>query len=289
MRTKALVVQHTFGLPARMTRIMEIAQRHGVPVIEDCCHTYGTCIDGTRVGTFGVAAFYSFEWGKPLVLGLGGVAVVRDAELGRQLELIYMRDFCAPPLLRQLKLEAQYQAFRLLYRPSVYWLIRDAFQGLSRIGVAEGSYHGLGATVASDFGWTMAPILRRRLGSRLRDLPAQAQRARAIVRSYRARVRAAGVEHPLVDETADVLVRYPLRVAAKEQLLASARRARVELAGWYSTPVHPIPLASLHEVGLDPAECPEAVRRCAEIVTLPVNTRVTEASIERAAAFFAAG
>ena len=63
---------------------------------------------------------------------------------------------------------------------------------------------------------------------------------------------------------------------------------RVELADWYTTPVHPVPFESLHEVGLDLAECPEAVKRCAEIVSLPVNARVTKTSIERAAALFAA-
>ena len=287
-RTRALVVQHTFGLPASMSRIMEIARRHGVPVIEDCCHTYGTRVGGQCVGTFGVASFYSFEWGKPLILGLGGAAVLRDAGLEERVASAYARDFSPPPLMRQLKLEAQYQAFRLLYRPSLYWLVRGAFRTLSRAGIVEGSYHAMTGDPAADFGWTMAPILKRRLRSQLRELPAIEHNAREIVRAYRARIRAPSVQHPIVNEAADVLVRYPVRVPMKEAVLEAARRARVELAGWYATPVHPVPFESLHEVGLDPAECPEAVKRCAEIVSLPVNARVTEGSIERAAALFAA-
>ena len=74
-RTRAIVLQHTFGIPAQMDRVMLIAERAGIPVIEDCCHALASQFDGRLLGSIAVARFYSFEWGKPLVARLGGAAV----------------------------------------------------------------------------------------------------------------------------------------------------------------------------------------------------------------------
>jgi perosamine synthetase len=285
-RTRAIVVQHTFGLPARMAAIMAIAQRNGLPVIEDCCHTFFSRSGGQPVGSFGVAAFYSFEWGKPMILGLGGVVLARDPALARLLEADNASHLRDPPALRQARLEVQYRAFQLLYRPSFYWAMRRAFRSLSALGLAEGSFHAPAQSPSPEFGWRMAPLLARRFPRKLASLAAEAEQARQVVREYR-RSLGGAVIHPQMDDDSNVLVRYPLRTSSKPELLAKARAARVELAGWYETPVHPVPLSQLGSVGLDVAECPHARRRCEEIISLPVNARVTPASIERAARLFA--
>jgi dTDP-4-amino-4,6-dideoxygalactose transaminase len=280
--TKAIVVQHTYGIPADMRPILEIAGRHGLPVVEDCCHTYYSRTDGQLVGTLGAAAFYSFEWGKPMVLGLGGAAVVQDPQVRARLAAAHRSEFGSPPVSRQMRLEAQYLAFALFYRPALYWFVRGAYRLLSALRIAEGSYHSLSTDRAPDFQWQMAPLLTRRMADGLARLPVAAQTAREVVRLYRARIRG-GVVHPHLDEQNDVLVRYPLRVRSKARLLAAARKARLELAGWYSTPVHPIPLEQSRFVGLDPAGCPNAVRRCDEVVSLPVNGRVDQSYVNRIA------
>jgi len=65
-RTRAVVAQHTFGLPAEMERIGVVARQRGVPVIEDCCHL--RVDEWLRVPEerCGSAAFFSYEWGKPV-------------------------------------------------------------------------------------------------------------------------------------------------------------------------------------------------------------------------------
>ena len=71
-RTKVIVAQHTYGYPCDMDAIMEIAARHGLPVVEDCCLALGSRYKGRRCGTFGVAAYWSFQWNKPFTTGSGG-------------------------------------------------------------------------------------------------------------------------------------------------------------------------------------------------------------------------
>lgn len=76
-RSKVLIVQHTFGQPAEMNRLMEMAQEHGLFVIEDCAHALGGQYHGKALGSFGQAAFFSFGRDKVISSVFGGMAVVR--------------------------------------------------------------------------------------------------------------------------------------------------------------------------------------------------------------------
>src|ERR1019366_6722378 len=67
-RTRAIVIQHTFGIPAHLDELMTIARRHGIAVLEDCCHVCGSFYAGRALGSFGVGAFNSYQWSKPLVI-----------------------------------------------------------------------------------------------------------------------------------------------------------------------------------------------------------------------------
>jgi dTDP-4-amino-4,6-dideoxygalactose transaminase len=79
--TKAIVPTHLYGLPCDMDEILGIATKHNLAVIEDCAHSLGALYRGRPVGTFGDAAFFSFQTLKPLNTYGGGMAVVRDASL----------------------------------------------------------------------------------------------------------------------------------------------------------------------------------------------------------------
>jgi dTDP-4-amino-4,6-dideoxygalactose transaminase len=77
-RTVAVVPTHLYGLACDMEAIMKIADRHRVKVIEDCAHSVGAKYRGRHVGTFGDAAFFSFQTLKPLNTYGGGAAIARD-------------------------------------------------------------------------------------------------------------------------------------------------------------------------------------------------------------------
>jgi len=79
--TRAVVPTHLYGLPCDMDAIMTIAECHNLRVIEDCAHSLGATFRGRPVGTFGDAAFFSFQTLKPLNCYGGGMAVARDPAL----------------------------------------------------------------------------------------------------------------------------------------------------------------------------------------------------------------
>lgn len=87
-RTRAIVVVHQFGIPADMDRIMAIARRHGLKVIEDCAQAHDARYGGRHVGTFGDVGVFSLNVNKTIQTGEGGVCITNDEEIRYRLALI---------------------------------------------------------------------------------------------------------------------------------------------------------------------------------------------------------
>lgn len=79
-RARAMVVVHTFGVPAEMTLLCEIARRYGLHIIEDACEAIGATYGGRRAGTFGDLAVFGFYPNKQLTTGEGGAVLARKDE-----------------------------------------------------------------------------------------------------------------------------------------------------------------------------------------------------------------
>ncbi|GAB4046380.1 DegT/DnrJ/EryC1/StrS family aminotransferase [Catellatospora paridis] len=87
-RTVAIMPVHLYGHPAAMDRIMELAQRHGLAVLEDACQAHGAALNGTPVGAFGIAGTFSFYPTKNMHSLEGGMITTADAEFARTLRLL---------------------------------------------------------------------------------------------------------------------------------------------------------------------------------------------------------
>lgn len=80
-RTRAIQVVHTMGKPCKMDLIMEIARRHKLMVIEDCCEAHGATLGGKVVGSFGSMGLFSFYAAHMICSGEGGMICTADSEL----------------------------------------------------------------------------------------------------------------------------------------------------------------------------------------------------------------
>lgn len=88
-RTKAIMVVHLYGRAMDMTRILEIAKRYNLKVIEDSAQAHGAMFDGKRVGNLGDASGFSFYPGKNLgCLGDGGAVTTNDDELAEKIRAL---------------------------------------------------------------------------------------------------------------------------------------------------------------------------------------------------------
>ena len=80
-RTRAIMAVHLYGHPCDMDRIMEIARKYHLFVIEDCAEAFGSKYKGRYAGTFGDIAAFSFFGNKTITTGEGGMVTTRDRTL----------------------------------------------------------------------------------------------------------------------------------------------------------------------------------------------------------------
>lgn len=88
-RTRAIIPVHLYGHPADMPAINDLADHHGLKVLEDCAQAHGAAIDGRLAGTFGHAASFSFYPGKNLgAYGDAGCMATPDPDLAKRIRRI---------------------------------------------------------------------------------------------------------------------------------------------------------------------------------------------------------
>ena len=80
-RTKLIVPVHMAGVPCDMKAIMALANKQGIPVLEDCAQANGGSFQGQKLGTFGALGIFSLQWNKNATAGEGGLIVTNDAQL----------------------------------------------------------------------------------------------------------------------------------------------------------------------------------------------------------------
>lgn len=286
--TRAIVAQHTYGIPARMDVIGRIAREHGLFLIEDCAHTLASRYNGRLTGTFGDIAIFSSQWSKPVTTGLGGWANVNNPDLRQP-----MRDVHAamrPCHWREeLSLRLQYLAYRHLFTSKRFWFAQNTYRKLSGLGlgIASGMDDEIAGRMSRHYATTMSGWQSRMLTEQLRDLETNTEHRLQLTRQYTRLLSERGfvpVAEPPGCES--VLLRYPVRVQNKFALLEKARDARIELGDWFLSPVHPVPdrwEVADYQRGL----CPVAETLCREVINLPNHERITPEQAVRITDFVA--
>jgi len=82
--TKALLPVEAFGNTAHFDAYEQIAEKHGIPIIEDCCEALGGSLHGRPAGSFGVSGVFGFYPNKQITTGEGGVIVTDDDDIAAQ-------------------------------------------------------------------------------------------------------------------------------------------------------------------------------------------------------------
>lgn len=125
-KTKAIVVQHTFGVPANMELITKITHKYRLLLIEDCCHALGATYQNKKVGTFGDASFFSFGRDKVISSVFGGAAIISSTlnqnKYGSGLPRTVLRSG-AGAKLKELHEKLAY--------PSYYWIVQQLFHPIA--------------------------------------------------------------------------------------------------------------------------------------------------------------
>lgn len=287
-KTKVIIAQHTYGYPCAMEPIMDIARRRGIYVIEDCCHAFGSRYKGRTAGTFGRAAYFSFQWNKPYTTGLGGMVITSDKDLAERIESLQTEEMCPPSGREVFMLWTELVIYRLLVYPRTTALAQSLFRYLTGKGTLIGS-SGIAEfepRKAEDF-FKGASAMQARAGLRqLRKIEQNISHRTQMALLYDQLLEGKGWKSRTYYRAVmqPVMVRYPVRIKEKEKALRQAAKAGVELGSWFDCPLHPIetPLVSYdYKIGM----CPQAEKACNEVVNLPLHPRVSEKTVQRTVEF----
>jgi dTDP-4-amino-4,6-dideoxygalactose transaminase len=278
-RTRALLVQHTFGIPADLDAVLRFAAEHRLVLVEDCVHALGATWRGRPVGSFGRAAFYSTEETKMTSTTMGGMVVTDDRAVDERVHAFQQR--CAWPSRR---LTALYLlkliSYHVLTEPRVHRLARAAYE-------AAGERQPLPRpTSAGELRGRWRSECEQRLTNaqaaiglrQLRRLDENLAHRRAIAGRYAQLLRARGLRTPVVPEAAaPSWVRYPLTVNDRGAAVRSTHPL-VVLGTWFE---------SVLEEAVTPADgayvdgsCPQAERAARHLVNLPTHARVRGADAD---------
>lgn len=287
-RTKAILVQHTYGFAAPVAEIRRLADERGLTVIEDCCHTFGGRVDGRLLGTLGHAAFFSGQWNKPFTTGLGGLALVQDADLAARVRA-EQATYPLPSRKAAFMLAAQLLVYECVIYPSTTALATRLFRWMTKRGLVVGSATKAEFEPTMPAGYALAATpVQCRLGHlEVGRIDANMARRSHATQRYLAELPRLGYHVPTMPTNWDTpLLRFPVRVANKAEALAQAARHGVEIGSWFECPLHPIETDQPAFCYLD-GTCPVSEHATREVINLPTHRRVGDRAIDRTLAFMA--
>lgn len=265
--TRAILIHHLYGIVCRdYDKLLDIAERNNLYIIEDCAQATGAEYKGVKVGNFGNAAFYSSEQSKVFNTVQGGIAVTNDEHIAKKIEEYY----CKAPEPDEEWIEKQLYNVILNYyqfkHPKRWWRYDWAnikfgkYRMISTIKEEENSI------MPSHYGRKM-PVPIAKIGiNQLMKIDNYNNQRRKSAKKWEAWCDKSGYTKPLViDDSKPVFLRYPVIVEPekKENLLWALKELKVKPGVWFISNIHP--------TNCNIEECPngdKAVKQCINFPTL---------------------
>jgi perosamine synthetase len=276
-RSKVIIVQHTFGLPADMDRIMEVCNRHNLIFIEDCAHALGAAYKGKKVGTFGKAAFFSFSRDKVISSVYGGMAVTHDDQLAKNIQTFQQR-VGYPSYLWILQ--------QLLHPVVMNWKILPLYAvgGKYLLVIAQWLHILSKAVHWKEKRGRMPGYFPRRLPNALAILALRQFKKLERFNAHRRQIAAlytkelSNTKYKILDTTyqaGNIFLRFPVTHPNAHEIIKKAWRSNLLIGDWYTTPIAPYD-TQLNKIGYVVGSCPVAERLAKITLNLPTHIRMTE-------------
>jgi len=277
-KTKAIIVQHTFGIPSDMEKIMKIANANNIPVIEDVAHSLGGEYKGKKLGSIGNASIFSFGRDKAFSSTFGGMVITNDSELGTKLKE-YHQHLDTP--------HAPWVALQLFY-PIATWLILSTYRFASFGKVLHklfASLHllSLPVSIAERKGIFLESDVKKMPNAlaqlallQVQKIETYNQRREEIVGTYLKMVKELSLE--TVPFTIKNLLRFPLLVDDPNDIRSFFAKHQVYLGDWYTHAVDPRDV-SLSKAGYVVGSCPKSEKVCLSMVNLPTYPTMSDEDV----------
>jgi dTDP-4-amino-4,6-dideoxygalactose transaminase len=272
-RSKCLIVQHTFGVPAEIDQILEIAKKHNLFVIEDCVHALGAEYKSKPIGSFGKAAFFSTEETKMISTTMGGIIVTDDDRLAGKMKE-FQNKCSLPGYWLTYRYVLKLVLYHFLLQPSVHRFARAVYEffgnrlPLPRPTSADELIGKLPENYETRFSNSQS-----RLGIRQLDrLEENLRHRRMIADFYRTELEKAGLKFLNVpDYMNPSLVRYPIWVKDRYKAAQLYKNSGV-LGMWFTSVLEEAVSPEYGEYVM--GSCPLGELSARHLINLPTHSRV---------------
>lgn len=280
-KTKAILVQHTFGYPADMERIMQIVHKKDILVIEDCTHTIGTEFNGNKLGVIGDIGIFSLGRDKAVSASFGGVAVTNKKHLGKKMEGV--EEFLSYPskrwIIKQILFTITtflsvryYDTFSI---GKVIHFLSKKFTQRESTTKDEKECGSMPSHARSKLPNAFAKIANSQL-QKIEELNKHRHKLAILYLKQIERLKLEGVIVPEWKISKDFYpIRFPLLVKERDELLLFAQKRGIYLGDWYDVPIAPKGVDH-KEAGYMSGSCPRAEDVCKRVLNLPLHVNLSE-------------
>mgnify|MGYP001617928185 FL=1 len=274
-KSKAVIVQHTFGLPANLDEVIKICDQNNLVLIEDCAHALGATYNGKKLGTLSKAAFFSFSRDKIISSVYGGIAVTNNDILAQR--------------IKEFQKKISY--------PSFFWVFQQLLHPVLMNYLILPTYRIFGKYLLIIFQWlqilSKAVHWKEKRGEKPSYFPKRLPNALAILaqnqfkkleklNNHRKKIAAFYKEELLSTEyklpntlEGSVFLRLPIRHPKSRQIVKDAWRNNILIGDWYDKVIAPHD-TKLEKMKYEIGSCPKAEKLVKETFNLPTHINISE-------------
>jgi len=276
-KSRVVIAQHTFGHPANLEKLEKICKENDLLLIEDCAHSLGAEYAGRKVGTFGIAAFFSFSRDKIISSVYGGMAATND-------EAIYER-------IRKFRDKINY--------PSYFWVLQQLLHPVLMNYIVLPTYGIFGKYLLPFLQWlrllskavhwkekkAMKPsYFPKKLPNALAVLALKQmgkiakfnEHRRNITTLYRRELSNSVFSLPLEKTPAkSVFLRFTIRHPKAHSIIRKAWSKNILIGDWYKSPIAPED-TDLTKMRYKIGSCPKAESLAKTTFNLPTGPNISE-------------
>lgn len=281
-----LMVQHTFGLPAKMDEILEVATENNLIVIEDCAHALGSEYKGRKVGNFGRAAFFSFSRDKVISSVYGGAAVTNDEALAQKLKK-FQEGVGYPSYfwIFQQILHPVLMEFVILPLYKFFSIGKALLILLQTLGILSKAVH------KSEKKGEMPPYFPKRFPSaltllalrQLKKIDRFHSHRKNLCDLYYRELKGSGFLVPEHFSKSSLeqgvsrhsFLRFTVKHKSAHKIIKKAWRKNILLGDWYTSPIAPRD-TKLNKLKYEPGICPAAEEMAMVTMNLPTHINISK-------------
>lgn len=292
-KTRAIMVQHTFGLSAEINEILEICKENNLILIEDCAHSLGVEYRSkkvglppealAKVGTFGNVSFFSFGRDKIISSVYGGIVVTNDEKLSKKIS-----DF-----QKKIGESSCYWTLQQLLHPILMnWLILPTYSILGKyLLILFQNLHILSKAVHwKEKNGKKPDYFPKRLSNALAELALNQFKKLNKLNKHRQEIanfyfeKLEDTTFELPQKENNVFLRFSIKHPRAHEIIKKAWQNNLLIGDWYTCPIAPDD-TKLEKMQYQIGSCPKAEKLAQQTMNLPTHINISKKQAQKIVSF----